>query len=129
MGNRANFGFTAAEGEPTLFLYGHYAGYEMLNTLAQALDRARPRWNDEGYATRIAISQIVGDDWNGEYGYGLYINQTGDNEHSVPVVNWDTQTVSLYPYFHGPFDPTVTPKFTMGLEAFIAKFSKTPALV
>ncbi len=28
MGNRANFGFTAAKGKPTLFLYGHYAGLE-----------------------------------------------------------------------------------------------------
>ena len=124
MGNRANFGFTAGEGQPTLFVYAHSGGYAMLNTLAQAIDHARPRWSDDGYATRMCVSAIVGDAWRGELGYGLYIDQTGDNEHSVPVVNWDTQTVSLYPFFHGPFDPTVTPKFTMSLDAFVGKFAK-----
>jgi len=129
MGDRANFGFTADTGKPTLFLYAHNGGYEMLNTFALALDHALPRRNDDGYATRMAISHIVGDRWNGEYGYGLYIDSTGDNEHSVPVVNWGTQTVSLYPYFIGAFGPAQTPKFTMPIEAFIRKFAKHPSLV
>jgi hypothetical protein len=129
MGDRANFGFTEGTDKPTLFLYAHSLGYGMMNALAHALDTARPRWDDDGYATRIVISQIIGEVWDSEYGFGLYIDQTGDNEHSVPVVNWETKTVSLYPYFIGKFDSSVTPKFVMGLDAFVKKFSKAPSLV
>lgn len=123
MGDRANFGFTEDTGKPTLFLYAHNGGYEMLNTLAQALEAARPRWSDSAYGTRIAVTHMVGNDWNQEYGYGLTIDTLCDNEHSIPVVNWGTQTVSLYGDLGG------TPKFTMSIEAFVAKFSKASILV
>ena len=54
MGDRANFGFRDSKGN-TLFLYGHWAGSEMFAQLANALDQARSRWGDEGYATRICV--------------------------------------------------------------------------
>jgi hypothetical protein len=108
-------------------LYAHWGGYEMMNNLAHAIAKARPRWTDEGYATRICISQLIGEEWNQEYSYGIYVNQIGDNEHSVPVVNWGDQTVSLYEAdwstVRVDFDHA-TPKFTMGFEAFINKFAK-----
>ena len=122
MGDRANFGFTEGNGKPTLYLYGHYAGYEMLSNLAYALEAARPRWSDPAYGTRITISHMIGKDWNSEYGWGLSIDSLCDNEHSIPVVDWDKQTVSLY----ADID-SLTPKFTMSLDAFVKKFAKTPA--
>lgn len=122
MGDRANFGFTAKAGEPTVFLYGHSSGYRMMSTLAHAIEAARGRWDDDGYATRICISQIVGDRWDGELGFGIYVNETGDNEHSVPVVNWEDRTVTLYPEFIGRFDPSVKPLFVMDFDMFIQKY-------
>ena len=58
MGDRANFGFKQSDGN-TIFLYGHWAGHEMLANLASAVSAAEPRWQDESYATRIAISNLI----------------------------------------------------------------------
>jgi hypothetical protein len=127
MGDRANFGFRADSESPVVVLYAHWGGYQMMSNLANAIEAARSRWTDEGYATRIAISQLIGEEWNQELSYGIYVNQIGDNEHSVPVVNWKDQTVSLYEAdwntIRVEFD-YATPKFTMGFDAFISKFAK-----
>jgi hypothetical protein len=72
MGDRANFGFRQSN-ENVVFLYGHWAGHGMLEKLADAVTAARPRWTDESYATRIAISHLVGEDWNQELGWGLHL--------------------------------------------------------
>ena len=68
----------------------------MLGKLADAVIAARPRWNDESYATRIAISNLIGDQWNMETGWGLNVNSIGDNEHKIAVINWQQQTFSLH---------------------------------
>lgn len=95
MGDRANFGFVQPNGE-TIVLYGHWAGSNMLGKLADAVIKARPRWNDPSYATRIAISQLIGDDWSAETGWGLHVNEIGDNEHKVAIVDFQQQTFSLH---------------------------------
>jgi hypothetical protein len=119
MGDRANFGFRQADGD-TIFLYGHWAGYGMMARLAQAIEVARPRWRDESYATRIAISNLIGEEWNQEYSWGIstYI---GDNEHSIPVVEWCTERVILYSR-DGLEDNDI--KFVMDFDSFLSKFAK-----
>lgn len=124
MGDRANFGFRENAEAPIVNLYGHWAGYEMMSKLAHAIDTARPRWTDHGYATRIAISQLIGNDWGQGVSWGIYVNTLGDNEHSVPVVNWDEQTVTLYPAGFWRYEDAGDAKFTMPFETFIKKFSK-----
>ena len=95
MGDRANFGFVQPNGN-TIVLYGHWAGHNMLANLAEAVFKARPRWNDPSYATRIAISQMIGDQWNSETGWGLNVNELGDNEHKIAIVDFQQQTFSLH---------------------------------
>ena len=95
MGNRANFVFVDGAGD-SIVLYGHWAGHQMLGRLADAVIAARSRWNDESYATRIAISQLIGDQWNAETGWGLQVNEIGDNEHKIAIIDWDQQTFSLH---------------------------------
>lgn len=95
MGDRANFGFVQPNGN-TIVLYGHWAGHNMLSKLAEAVFKARPRWNDSSYATRIATSQMIADDWNSETGWGLHINEIGDNEHKIAIVDFSQQTFSLH---------------------------------
>ena len=119
MGDRANFGFRQADGD-TIFLYGHWAGYGMMARLAQAIEVARPRWRDESYATRIAISNLIGEEWSQEYSWGIstYI---GDNEHSIPVVEWCTERVILYSR-DGLENNDI--KFVMDFDSFLSKFAK-----
>jgi len=95
MGDRANFGFVQPNGN-TIVLYGHWAGHNMLGKLADAVIAARPRWTDSSYATRIAISQLIGDQWNMETGWGLQVNERSDNEHKIAIIDWEQQTFSLH---------------------------------
>ena len=101
----------------------------MLGRLADAVIKARPRWSDPAYATRIAISQIIGDDWNMETGFGLHVNEISDNEHKIAIVDWVQQTFSL----HEEDDYINTDNkvrgmkneaiFTMDLSAFCEKYA------
>jgi len=95
MGDRANFVFVQPNGE-SIVLYGHWGGYQMLANLAEAAVKAQNRWSDPSYATRIAISHLIGEGWAMETGWGLYVNQIGDNEHKIAVIDFEQRTFSLH---------------------------------
>ena len=95
MGDRANFGFRQSDGN-TIVLYGHWAGHNMLANLAEAVSKAQNRWSDPSYATRIVVSQMVGEGWAMETGWGLSVNEIMDNEHKIAVVDFQQQTFSLH---------------------------------
>ena len=122
MGDRANFGFRDSK-ENIVFLYGHWAGHRMLEQLADAVAAAEPRWQDESYATRIAISRLVGEEWTSETGWGIYINQLGDNEHKVPIIDWKNRTFILME------EDLQTEVFRMPLENFVSKYSSQLSMV
>ena len=134
MGDRANFGFVQPNGN-TIVLYGHWAGHNMLGRLADAVIAARPRWTDSSYATRIAISQLIGDQWNMETGWGLQVNERGDNEHKIAIVDFEQQTFSLHEEddyrnqdnkIRGMKNEAI---FTMDLSAFCEKYALENILV
>lgn len=134
MGDRANFVFVQENSE-TIVLYGHWAGYNMLENLAEAVATAQPRWSDPSYATRIAISQMIGDSWSSETGWGLQVNSISDNEHRIPVINWEDRTFSLHEEasfadkqnkVRGMKNDAI---FTMDLSAFVEKYSDAKILV
>ena len=123
MGDRTNTIFRMENGSDVV-LYQHNGGYQMMHNLATALDASRSRWNDEPYATRIIISNLIGDNWQGETGYGIstYIM---DNEHSVPVVDFSDHTVALYDFEWSNFGCELkNQKFRMPFGEFVKKFSK-----
>jgi hypothetical protein len=122
MGDRANFGFRQSNGD-VIFLYGHWAGENMMARLADAIIAAHARWRDESYATRIAISTMIGEEWNQEYSWGIS-TRIGDNEHSIPVVDWEFETVTLYPHDWTNGMGWDNPKFTMTFQQFLDKFAK-----
>ena len=132
MGDRANFVFVQDNGD-TIVLYGHWAGYNMLENLADAVAKAQPRWSDPSYATRIAISQMIGEFWASETGWGLQVNSISDNEHKIPVVNWNDRTFSLHNEDYSPGNKvrgmSNEPIFTMDLSAFVEKYSDAKILV
>ena len=133
MGDRANFGFVQPNGE-TIVLYGHWAGYQMLGKLADAVINARPRWVDNSYATRIVISQLIGDQWNMETGWGLHVNEIGDNEHKIAIVDFSQQTFSLHEEdSYANTDNKVRGMkneaiFTMDLSSFCEKYAMNELL-
>jgi len=122
MGDRANFGFKDRKGD-TIFLYGHWAGHQMLQNLADAVQIAHPRWSDESYATRICISQLINEEWSSETGWGLSVNELGDNEHKVPIINWSDKTFTLMQ------EDLQTEVFSTSLEGFVAKYSSQLSMV
>jgi hypothetical protein len=131
MGDRANFGFKQSNDE-TIVLYGHWAGHDMLSNLAEAVEKARPRWTDESYATRIVISNLIGDNWHETTGWGLTVNNILDNEHKIPVIDWRSGTFSLHEEASWEEDTKVKgmldePMFTMTLDSFINKYSRVEA--
>jgi hypothetical protein len=122
MGDRANFGFRDSK-DNVVFLYGHWAGHNMLQNLADAVQIARPRWTDESYATRICISQMIGEDWAQETGWGISVNQLADNEHKVPIIDWKNQTFTLME------EDLTTVVFSTDLTGFVAKYCSQLSMV
>ena len=142
MGDRAVAGFRANSTSPTIFIYQHWSGYDQSAKLAKAIESARPRWNDDSYATRIALSQLVGDDWNQELGYGIYVGGTshGADYSYCLVVDWTSREVLICDNSNSDdvietisFDDFIdnhevlVPNYTMNLDAkkqeeFFAKY-------
>jgi hypothetical protein len=119
MGDRVNIGFRT-EKDDILYLYQHWGGYNHLKRLAEALEAAGPRLSDPGYATRIVISRMIGDDWQSLTGHGLYINEVTGGEYHVPVVDFYRGTVSLHEEnFYEPKGIEEKPKWTMSIEDFV----------
>lgn len=96
MGNRFTYGFVNPGGD-VLYLYSHWGGYEWNEKLANAMRAAGVRREDTYYANRIMVSQLIGEDWNKNNGYGFSVNEVFDEEHGfVPVIDWSRQQVSVY---------------------------------
>lgn len=98
MGDRANIKIIQHDGttmeEPALFLYSHWGGDGMANTLKRALIRGASRWDDEIYLARIIFNEMTKGDENETTGFGIstYI---GDNEHPIITVDCEKQTVTI----------------------------------
>ena len=117
MGDRAVIGFKASKADPGIYLYSHWGGSNRHADAARALEAARPRWSDASYATRIAISTIVGESWNEETGYGLSVGPRSyamPNYKEILVVVWEQQVVQIW-----DLDETKC-RLELSFDAFIA---------
>jgi len=96
MGARINFVFKAYETEAShVTLYSHWGETSWRRDLAVALAKAAPRWTDASYGVRIVVSQLIGDSWNSETGYGLFTSRDGEDlGDTTVVVDFTKQTVS-----------------------------------
>jgi hypothetical protein len=105
MGDRANVIFTTkkavtGKGQDRLLkgnivLYSHWGGCELATNVRKALAKAEGRWSDAGYATRIIVSRLVGDEWADTTGFGLYVGELGDNSHNFVVVDFAVQCIRI----------------------------------
>ena len=97
MGDRANIVMTqhrgtAEQGGAELFLYTHWGGHKLPETLQAALIHGRARWDDESYLARIIFDEMVGANWGKLSGFGLSTYPC-DNEHDYLVVDCEKQEV------------------------------------
>ena len=89
-------GFQAKSDEPTIYLYSQWGGEAQKEILAHALQKSESRWDDPDYATRICISQIVGNNWNDTLGFGVSVNKFCSPDYdTIQVVEWHTGKVSI----------------------------------
>ena len=97
MGDRHVIGFRKNQESPTIYLYSHWGGEDRFKTAVEALEAARPRWSQDDYATRIAISTIVGNQWSEETGFGISVDEfCMPDWDEVIVIEWETKTVFVY---------------------------------
>ena len=96
MGDRGNIFVkdTTYEKSTGVYLYSHWGGSELKETLQTALKKFPDRWTDESYLTRIVFSTMVKDDVDGETGFGISTYLT-DNEHDIIMLDPGTQTVTI----------------------------------
>jgi len=97
MGDRAVFGFKESKDATPVWLYSHWGGSSQRQDLAQAIIQAKPRWSDSSYATRIAMSTIIGDLWSQELNFGISAGESfcmPDYDY-VLVVVWDKHIVEM----------------------------------
>lgn len=90
MGDRANI--AVSDGKGRVYLYTHWNGTELPETLQRALAR-RQRWDDAFYLTRIIFCEMVKGQETEETGFGIS-TYVGDGENRVLVVDPDNGTVT-----------------------------------
>ena len=116
MGDRGNIVVQFEEGK--LWMYTHWCGTQMPNTLAAALKRGRDRWNDSSYLARVIFCELIRhDDIDEVTGFGLSVTM-GDNGHDILVV--DTRDDKVKVYVEDGLNGK--PKETYGYEEFIKKY-------
>lgn len=99
MGDRFVVGFRNGADAPTLYLYSHWGGDEQAKTLAEALYKVigSGRDDDPAYATRIAISHIIGEDWHRDTGYGISVGEYVQPDYDyINIVDWSDGMVYRY---------------------------------
>lgn len=106
MGDRGNIGIRQPGEEVTLFLYTHWSGSSVCQTLANSLRKCKEerRLEDPAYATRIIFDTLTGLR-GGSTGYGISIGSPCDNEHEIPIVVWELSTTPTIHYGGGKFTP------------------------
>jgi hypothetical protein len=97
MGARTTWAIKTEVGDAVTWLYSHWGGDSKFSDTRSALAEAEPRWTDTSYGARIFISQIIGDSWNRETGYGITTGNQFENpfeeEYTPVLVDFTTRTV------------------------------------
>ena len=63
-------------GESSIHLYSHWGGDRILfsqieGSLSNAIDYARPRWEDASYFGRIVMTRLIGAQWTKNVSWGI----------------------------------------------------------
>lgn len=90
MGDRANIRLVD---QGDIYLYTHWDGYKLEETLAEALDRGVNRWDDPSYLNRIIFSEMIKDEVEDETGFGISTYKVDGNYPDL-VLNHHERTIT-----------------------------------
>jgi hypothetical protein len=93
MGSRTNFQLKDFHG--SIWLYSHSGGDFKSSDLAMALIKAEPRWSDTAYGIRIVISQLIGERWPYETGFGISTKQVSEENYEPMLIDFTTMQVTV----------------------------------
>lgn len=95
MGDRSNI-VIQFDDEHEIAFYTHWGGSALPETLQEALKKAQSdgRLDDEPYLARIIFCTMVGEEWAGTTGFGIFPGIC-EEEHETIYVNFDEKTVSI----------------------------------
>ena len=94
MGDRANICVQDSYGPAPIYMYTHWEGTKLPETLKSALINGKDRWDDPIYLSRIIFSYMIKDNILGDIGFGLS-TKVGDGDDKIIYVNMDKKTVSI----------------------------------
>lgn len=66
----------------SLYVYTHSDGYQLPKLAIDAIQFAKPRWNDHAYALRIIVDQLTKSGRDEEYGWGLMLEPNHEDEYN-----------------------------------------------
>ena len=92
MGDRRSIVLEYADGRAIAF-YSHWTGSDLERVLANALQRAKSRWDDPAYLARVIFCEMVKDAVNGTSGFGIEPASWGDNDYCEADSSWDLYVV------------------------------------
>jgi hypothetical protein len=92
MGDRANIRLVYRN-DASVYLYTHWGGSELSDTLKSALKRGKSRWGDESYLARIIFSEMIQQDVLDTTGFGIDVIPAGDANHPCITVFLDEDAV------------------------------------
>lgn len=93
MGDRANVYIKGYKGEPGVYLYTHWSGTDLPETVQRALAR-QERWDDHAYLARIVFCEMVKGFEADETGFGISAGIC-DGGGRILVLDPDTQEMSI----------------------------------
>lgn len=110
MGARTTWAVKTETGDAVVWLYSHWGGEGKFIDTMNALAKAQPRWSDSTYGARIFISQIIGNDWDSETGFGITTGTLAqipfEESYELVVVDFTTNTIT-YGTFTSSFEEFV----------------------
>ena len=66
-----------------IFVYTHWGGKDYPNDARMAIIKARNRWDDETYCTRIIIDHLTRFDRDSEIGAGISLDPEGQEDEYI----------------------------------------------
>lgn len=98
MGANTTWAVKTEKGDAVVWLYSHWGGESKIEDTREALAKAEPRWSDSTYGARIFISQIIGDSWDSETGFGITAGALSQNpfgeDYDLVIVDFTTNTIT-----------------------------------
>lgn len=78
----------------SLWIYTHWGGYDLAETVRDAIALARDRWNDENYCSRIITMHVMQQNSNGLTGCGI-ANHSMDSEYNDIFIDVPNQKLTI----------------------------------